>query len=67
MTDMFKCHECGLVFHVTEFKVVHESRGEFWGVPCYEDMYYCPNCSSEACEEYDEDLETEENENDELD
>ena len=48
---MYKC-ECGHIFE--EPKVVHESRGEFWGAPCWEKMYYCPNCGSDCFDEYDE-------------
>lgn len=58
---MFKC-ECGHIFE--EPKVVHESRGEFWGAPCWEKMYYCPHCGSDCFDEYDE-YEDEEDEEDE--
>ena len=56
---MYKCNECGEIFD--EPKEVQEGRGEFWGMPAYETMYYCPYCESEDFEEYDED-EEEENE-----
>ena len=65
MTDMFKCNDCGTVFHSSEFKVVEESRGEFWGAPAFERMYYCPGCGSEDYEDL-ENFETEEDENDEF-
>lgn len=47
--------ECGAVFH--EPKAVEESRGEFWGMPCSETMYYCPVCGDDCFdeEEVDED------------
>ena len=41
----YKCRDCGCLFD--EPNVVHESRGEYWGVPSYEDMWYCPHCGSE--------------------
>ena len=47
---MFKCNDCGKVFH--EPKAVQESRGEFWGAPCWETMYYCPHCESEDFDKY---------------
>lgn len=39
---MFYCESCGNVFD--EPDEVEESRGEFWGMPCSETMYYCPCC-----------------------
>lgn len=42
MADRFKCCDCGKTFNVP--KLVEESRGEFWGAPCYETMVYCPYC-----------------------
>ena len=53
---MFKC-ECGAIFE--EPKLVRESRGEFWGVPCWEDMYYCPYCGDSCFDEYNEEDEEE--------
>jgi len=41
--------ECGAMFD--EPKAVQESRGEFWGVPCSETMYYCPVCGDECFRE----------------
>lgn len=39
---MFKCYCCGKIF---EYPIcVSESRGEFWGMPAFEDMYYSPCC-----------------------
>lgn len=46
---MLKCNDCGAVFDKP--LIVHESRGEYWGVPCWEDMAYCPFCESEAIED----------------
>lgn len=50
---MFKCYECEKLFENP--KRVSESRGEFWGMPAYEDVYYCPNCGSEAFGEINND------------
>ena len=47
---MFRCNCCGNIFE--EPKLVMESRGEFWGSPAYESMYYCPFCGDEDFEEY---------------
>lgn len=43
---MFKCFECNEEFE--EPKTIDENRGEFWGIPCTERMYYCPCCGGEA-------------------
>lgn len=48
---MFRC-ECGAVFEHP--KMVPESRGEFWGVPCWENMYYCPVCGDDCFDECDD-------------
>jgi hypothetical protein len=54
---MVKCYDCGRVFEESELKAVNESRGEFWGAPCYETMYYCPFCGGDSIEDYKEDEE----------
>lgn len=41
----YYCEDCNNWFD--ELKIEHEYRGEFWGTPSYEDMYYCPICGSE--------------------
>ena len=40
--EKFKCEECGKLFGYP--KIVKESRGEYWGIPCHEDVAYCPHC-----------------------
>lgn len=42
MSRMFRCCNCGKLFDwpVEE----RESRGEYWGVPCFETVYYSPCC-----------------------
>lgn len=50
---MFKCCECGEVFEEAFFW--NESRGEYWGFPCSEQMSGCPSCKggfeeAEECE-----------------
>ena len=47
-----KCDDCGWIGYHEELKRVEESRGEFWGAPAYETMYYCPCCGSEDLDEY---------------
>ena len=54
---MYKCNDCGNTFDY--LKRVEEPRGEFWGVPCTETMYYCPCCESDDYEYYDEEKEYE--------
>ena len=43
----FKCLECGHIFEEGEEARWSESRGEFWGVSCSEDMSGCPLCKGE--------------------
>lgn len=52
---MVKCSDCGWKGEPEELKAVQESRGEFWGIPCSETMYYCPNCDSDYIEECEDD------------
>jgi hypothetical protein len=46
----YKCLSCGHVFEEGEQACWTESRGEYWGFPCYESMSGCPVCK----EEYEE-------------
>lgn len=46
----YKCLSCGHVFEEGEQACWTESRGEYWGSPCYETMNGCPICK----EEYEE-------------
>lgn len=50
---MYRCEDCGALFY--EPKAVQESRGEYWGVPCSETVYYCPCCGSECFDEVKDD------------
>lgn len=51
---MFKCGDCGKTF--TEPRIEHESRGEYWGMPAYEDVAICPYCGSEFIDIIDIDI-----------
>lgn len=42
------CDRCGEI----EEPVVVEDRREYFGSPCYEKFYQCPNCGESVC--YDE-------------
>ena len=44
---MYKCIECDTVFEEGEEAEWEESRGEFWGVPCFEKMTGCPKCKGD--------------------
>ena len=44
---MYKCTECGHIFEYGEEKKRMESRGEFGGSPCFEEMIGCPLCGGE--------------------
>lgn len=39
---MYKCCNCGKSFK--EPKIIAEYRGEFWGMPCFEDEEVSPCC-----------------------
>jgi len=54
---MFRC-ECGAEFD--DPCVEREYRGEYWGTPAYETMYYCPVCGSSSFDEIREDEEDDE-------
>ena len=45
---MFKCNCCGKTFE--EPMVVRESRGEYWGFPCYENIAVSPCCKEDFTE-----------------
>lgn len=49
----YHCLECDTEFD--EPVSWHEARGEFWGVPCSEQMFGCPVCHGEfvTVEEYE--------------
>lgn len=47
---MLKCLECGHVFSEYDLNTWEESRGEHFGIPCYEKMSGCPICEGD----YDE-------------
>lgn len=57
---MYKCVDCGHLFEQGEEAVWSESRGEFWGSPCSEEVSGCPICKGgyeevtpcEKCETY---------------
>ena len=62
----YKCNDCECEFDESEIAHWKESRGEFWGQPCYEEMCGCPNCHSGDIEEIKEDEDDEEGEDDDL-
>lgn len=43
-TMRFVCEDCGKPFGYP--KIIKESRGEYWGIPCTEDVGVCPHCGS---------------------
>lgn len=49
---MLRCAECGWTGTFEELRPVEEFRGEFWGMPAYEMMYYCPACGSDEVDDY---------------
>lgn len=51
MTNKFICYHCKQTFD--EPKLIREPRGEYWGVPCTEDVYVCPYCGDDDFKEDD--------------
>ena len=49
----YRCNNCRCEFD--EIGSWEEDRGEFWGTPCSETMYGCPNCYDTDIEEVNED------------
>ena len=49
---MYCCLECGHIFSADETSVWQESRGEYFGVPCYETVSGCPRCNGSYAETY---------------
>lgn len=47
---MYRCCECGMAFKEEDIHYVEESRGEFWGAPCWETMSYSPCCDGDFVE-----------------
>ena len=43
----YKCLECGHIFEEGEQARWSESRGEYWGSPCSENMSGCPRCKGD--------------------
>ena len=56
----FRCDKCGKIFDWP--KEVRESRGEYWGIPCWETMYYSPCCTDDFEEITDGEPEEDEDE-----
>lgn len=44
---MYICLECGHIFDEGEEKRWSESRGEYWGMPCGEELTGCPICEGD--------------------
>jgi hypothetical protein len=53
----YRCGNCGRIFEEDDIVRTEESRGEFWGMPCYETMYYSPCCKDDF-EEWDKECKT---------
>ena len=49
----FICCDCGRIFDEDEVATWKESRGEYWGEPCYETMSGCPSCQCDYVETYE--------------
>ena len=48
------CSKCNTWFDDYFVNEVKEPRGEFWGAPCFETMYYryCPECGADFDDGY---------------
>ncbi len=45
----YQCERCGSKFETPVLEKEREDRGEFWGVPCFEEVVYafCPDCGAD--------------------
>jgi hypothetical protein len=50
---MFACLECGHIFSEDDVATWEESRGEYWGTPCYEEVNGCPKCGGSYAKTYE--------------
>ena len=57
MVILFICIECEYVFDEDDIAIWQESRGEYWGTPCYENVSGCPRCKGDYRELEEEDEE----------
>lgn len=55
-SDKSVCRDCGRICKDDKLDTYtyFESRGEFWGAPCSEEMteYFCPECGSDNLDDY---------------
>ena len=49
---MFICLDCKHIFSEDDIATWEESRGEYWGAPCYESVSGCPCCKGDCVETY---------------
>jgi transcription elongation factor Elf1 len=49
----FICLDCGHVFEECDVAVWTESRGEYWGTPCREEVRGCPRCRGSYTKTYE--------------
>ena len=52
MIILYVCLECQHVFDEDEIATWEEDQGEYWGVPCYEELCGCPKCGGSFVETY---------------
>ena len=49
-----RCYDCGHIFDEDDADSRRYYVGEFWGAPAYDYEAVCPECGSDAIEEYEE-------------
>lgn len=49
---MWICTECRHIFDDDDVAIWEESRGEYWGMPCYEEVSGCPRCKGDYVKTY---------------
>lgn len=54
--NKFICLECGHIFDECDIFTWKEDRGEYWGMPCYEEVNGCPQCCGSYVKAYKCDL-----------
>ena len=53
MIEKYRCCRSGMIFNKDEAECGQEYRGEFWGMPAYENVDICPECNSDDLEDFE--------------
>lgn len=48
------CCNCGKIFEEKEIKIISEYRGEYWGIPCFEENIEVSPCCEDLFDNVEE-------------